>query len=1053
MKRYVWSVALLLTVGVLGAVHTAAAQGVTSAAVVGRLTDEGGSPVEAAIVSLINTSTGQRYVVRSSGDGRYFIENAQVGGPYTIEVRAVGFEQARTENITLRLGQRLEQNFSLRRTAVQVAGITVQATADSIISASRTGAQTFVSNTAIENLPSLGRNFTDFIQIVPQVVTANVPGATLGGQNNRFNNIQIDGGVNNDVFGLAASGTPGGQANAHPISIEAVREYQVLIAPYDVRQGSFTGGLINAVTKSGSNEFHGSAWGYLQNQGFVGKDTAGNKPADFTQSQYGLSFSGPIIRDKLQFFASADLQHRVAPFVGQLINADTAGGVDSIGVGIRQSRADSVTTILQNVYGFNPGTYAAPDIGNPDKNIFAKVTAQLGTNHALELSHNFVDANQDNLIHNSTATGFRDGYQLSSSGYMFSTKTNTTRAKLTSTISNRYSNELLLGWQRIRDIRDLANSVPLIFVAGNRPGTNIAAGADRFSQGNQLNQDIYELTDNFTFAKGSHLVTVGTHNEFFHFFNVFFPGSYGVWGFASPESLAVGNANHYEIALPLRPGGPTADFHVKQFGFYAQDQVTPKPGLTITGGLRVDIPSLDKPVQNDSLAASPLGVNTGDFPSGNLLWSPRLGFNWDLRNDQTTQVRGGIGIFSGRPPYVWISNAYGNTGREQVLLVCTGASVPTFTPGFVTDPSSQPTQCTAGGPPTPPAASVVFYDPNFKFPQNLKLSLGVDRKLGWGVVGTLDFLFTKSINQFYIMDVNLQGIQSTLSGEGGRAVYGATGGASVSPLRVTSSFRDVLRHENRSQDRSISIAAQAQKRFSNSLEFNVSYAYSHTEDLFSMTSSIASSNYRFTALDGTVANRNLRTSVFDIPHKITASATVHTKFDFLVSLIYVGQSGSPFTYAVSNDINGDGFGGNDIVYVPRDSADMTMTNPADWATLNSYINSEPCLSSNRGRLLPRNSCRNPWTNFLNASVAKVVPTVGGQSIEIRADVFNVLNLINGDWGLIRSTSGFEEANLLRQTGFDTVNQRGIYSLSLPQRNRVQTNSSLWRLQLGLKYLF
>src|SRR5216117_3186094 len=452
----------------------------------------------------------------------------------------------------------------------------------------------------------------------------------LGGQNNRFNNIQIDGGVNNDLFGLAASGVPGGKANVHPISVEAVREYQVLIAPYDVRQGSFTGGLINAVTKSGTNEFHGSAFGFLQNQNLVGKDTADKKAADFTQSQYGATFSGPLIRDRVHFFAAIDVQHRETPSTAitasaQQIGSDTTGGKDSVGVGIRQATADRVTDILRTVYGLDAGTWRELQIGNPDKNIFGKLTAQLGTNSQLEASYNFVDANQDNLIRNSTATGFRDGYQLSNSGYNFRTQTNTAKAKWTSTLGGNNSNELLLGYQRIRDKRALPNAVPLIFVGGDRGGTNIAAGAERFSQGNSLDQDIYEITDNFTFSRGAHLLTVGTHNEFFHFFNVFFPASMGVWSFADTAALRAGTPNRYERAIALRPEGPNADFNVRQFGFYAQDQFTARPGLTITAGLRADIPSMDKPTFNPALDSSVLKINTC-LPERQHLVVATLGF-------------------------------------------------------------------------------------------------------------------------------------------------------------------------------------------------------------------------------------------------------------------------------------------------------------------------------------------------------------------------------------------------------------------------------------------
>ncbi len=1063
MKRFFWSVCALAAVLSVAPVTGLVAQGVTTAAVTGRLTDDAGGAVPEATVQLTNTSTGQRYGSRSGADGRYFFENVQVGGPYTIDIRALGFEPLQKTGVILQLGQRYVGDYQMKRTAVQLTAVSVEAQANPLLSASRTGAQTFVGESLLAHLPTLGRNFYDFVSSVPQVVSAAVPGISIAGQNNRFNNIQVDGGVNNDVFGLAASGTPGGQANAHPISVEAIREYQVLIAPFDVRQGSFTGGILNAVTKSGTNQFHGSGWGYLQNQSLVGNNLSGISSADFHQNQYGLSFSGPIIRDRLHFFTSVDVQARGPPFIGQQITADTTGGADSLNVGIRKSTADSVTSVLINKYRFNPGTFASPALGNPDKNIFGKLDYQLAQNSQLELSYNFVDANQDNLTHNSTAGGFRDGYQLSNSGYNFATTTNTLRSKWTAQLGSK-SNELIAGYQKIRDHRVIPNRVPLIFVGGDRPfagavpSTNLAAGADRFSQGNQLNQDIYELTDNFTIPTGTHVLTFGTHNEFFHFYNVFFPASLGVWSFRNVDSLVAGHPFRYEIALPLRTGGPNADFKVKQFGGYVQDQWAATPRLNVSIGLRVDVPTQQAPPTDQKLLDT-LGINTGNFPTGNALWSPRVGFNYDVTGDGTTKLRGGVGIFSGRPPYVWLSNAYGNTGLEQTTLICDGAVTLPITdtvPAFTANPDSQPQKCGAPGPPvlSQGAASVVYFDPNFKFPQNLKASLGLDHQLPYGIVGTFDFLYTKAVNQFYLSDVNVVGPQSILAAEGGRVEYGtintATGATTV--VRKTTSFRDVIRHRNESADKAFQITYQLEKRFSDHMQFLAGYTYSHVEDLISLTSSIASSNYRFTTLDGTIENRNLRTSVFDIPHKISLTGVFSLPAEVTLAATYVGQSGSPFTYVTQSDVNGDGLGGNDPVYVPRDSADITLNTPAtEWSRLNSYIQNEPCLEKSRGSLLQRNTCRNPFIHIMNMRITKGLPSVRGQHVELTADIFNFLHLINHDWGVIRQTSGFEEANLVNTAGWDAVNNRFKYRLALPQKNAPTTQQ--WRVQLGLKYSF
>ncbi len=970
----------------------------------------------------------------------------------------MGFEPRTSTTFSLALGQRLVLNLALKRAAVQVTGITVTAESDPLTSSARTGASTFLSDRAIHRLPTLNRSFTDFMNTAPQIV-----GRSVTGQNDRFNNIQIDGGSNNDLFNLGSTnGTPGGTVNARPLSLESVKEYQIQIAPFDVRQGGFVGGLVNAVTKSGENVFHGSAFAYTQNQNFVGRDTAGVRVpvADYQQQQYGFSVGGPIIRDRLHFFGSGDFRHDTRPFA-TAIQLGASG--DTSGIGITAARLDSVRNILKNQYGFDPGTYAAPSIPNPETNLFGKLNYELGTNSHVEVSGIFVNANKPTLIHQYTPPfNGRDGYQLSSSGYNTTDKTRTARGKWTALFGSRYSNELLMGYTTISDVRELPNRVPLILVAGNSPNTYVAAGADRFSQANILDQRVIEVTDNVTFSRGQHQITVGTHNEFFHFRNVFFPASIGVWNFSSPDSLALGLPNRFERALPTaqRPDGPIADFNVKQFGFYAEDRFTPVPKLTLTAGLRIDVPSQPSPAFNPTLdtiafpALGGKGINTGSFPSGNILWSPRLGLNYDVTGDRQTVVRGGVGIFSGRPPYVWLSNAYGNTGMEQTSLVCTAATgLPPS--GFTVNPDAQPTTC--GAAPSAGRPSIVYFDNNFKFPQALKVAIGADHELGWGVLGTIDFLYTKAINQFLLSDVNLVGVRSTSAGEYGRPLYGtinpATGAATAA--RVTGTYADVIRNSNASGDKSTSLTVQLQKRFGEGIEFAASYTYTHVLDLRSFTSDITSSNYRFGVLDGTVASPNLRTSSFDRPHKVTLSGTVDAPFDTRFSLTYNGLSGTPFTYVVNGDINADGFSGNDAVYVPRTVTDITLLPPTQYASLDSYINGEPCLRDNRGRILPRNSCRNAWQNFLNMRVSKVVPTLSGQSVEITADMLNVLNFLNSHWGLTRVTGVNEETNLIRLVGYDTVNQRGIYSLNLPIKNQVTVNSlgSRWAFQVGARYAF
>ena len=1049
-------------IGVLlfGGAQLLAGQGITSAAVAGRVTSEARGTVENGIVALINTTTGARQQTTTNSAGRYNFENATPGGPYTLEVRAIGFQQASKSGIMLTLGQRYVQDFELKQQVVTLQELTVVAVTNPLINSGRTGAAQIVTDTAIQRLPLLGRNFTDLLRTSPQVIS----GSSVAGQNNRFNTILIDGGVNNDIFGLSSGGTPGGTAGAKPISLEALQEFQILAAPFDIRQGSFSGGLVNGITKSGSNQFHGSAFGYIQRRELVGKDSAGNRltPAqDFDIKQYGGTLSGPIIRNKLLFFGSADIQSSQKAFFG-------LSATDPV-TGITVATAERVQNILKTKHGIDPGGVDAPTaLETPDKNLFGKVNWNIGNTSGLEVSYNYTKASQDNFFRsNPKSDGTRDGWMLSNSGYTIANKTNSLRSKFTSLLGGG-NLELLAGYQTVRDIRDPSIIGPQIELQGDIAGNWIEAGGERFSHANSLDQDNIEATGNFTFNLGAHhQITVGTHNEFFKFKNLFANNKNGTWTFGNADSLDLGLARRFEVALETRPGGFTADFAVRQLGGYVQDAWRPNERLTVTAGLRMDVPYTDKPFENpDTNLTKVLGVHTGQFPNGNSLVSPRLGFNWDPAGTGNTILRGGVGLFSGRPPYVWMSNAFTNTGLEQVTLTCTGAQVPAFT----TDLNNIPRACANSTTPSPPIANVNYFDKDFKFQQALKYAFGIDQRLPAGIVATFDFIHTRARNQMYQTDDNV--LLGAINGEG-RQLYAAPNAAGTALVRLkqTSGLGIVVHHTNRNADYSTLATIQLQKSFASGLYFSGSYTYSQTKDLMTLASSVATSNLRFTSLDGTLDNRNLRTSGFDVPHKVALSGSANLPFGIQTSVIFTARAGTPYAWTYNADVNGDGNSGNDLLYVPRDINDISLSVPtgstaqAEWDRLNAFIVSEPCLRDQRGRIMERNSCRNPWQKFVDLRLAKLIPTLGGESFQVTADVFNFANLINSSWGLYRETSTVEEANVLTAaaTGgsYDTrgtatqADDRGRYAVpaTLPSIRRISSTNPRWRIQLGGKYTF
>ena len=1043
-----------------GGTQVRAAQGITSAAVAGRITSETRGSVENAIVVLTNTSNGARQQTTSKSGGRYNFENATPGGPYTIEVRAIGFQAASKSGIMLTLGERYTQDFELKQQVVTLEELTVVAATNPLINSGRTGAAQTVSDTAIQRLPLLGRNFTDLLRTSPQVLS----GSGVGGQNSKFNTILVDGGAQNDVFGVSA--TPGSGAGAKLISLEAVQEFQILVAPFDVRQGSFSGGLVNSVTKSGTNEYHGSAFTYFQRPELVGADTGRNKLTPqqaFDTKQYGMTFGGPIIKNKLHFFVSADIQSSQRPFFGLEATEPATG--------IPVAFAQQVQQIIIDKYGFDPGGVEPPgSLDNPDKNIFGKLTYQLGGSTQLEASYSYVRAFSDVFNRTARSDPTRDGWQLNNSGYRIGNKNQTARLKMTSLVGGG-SLELLLGYFRNRDAREMPNQVPQIIVHGALPNTYLAAGGEKFSHGNELDQDVYEATANYTFSvMGNHQITVGTHNEFFKFRNLFAQNRFGTWSFASADSLNNNLPRYYEALLEAREGGFTARFSVKQLGAYIQDAWRPTDRLTLTGGIRFDVPLFnDTPSANPNKALTDtLGIDTSKFPSGNINWSPRFGFNWDVSGQGNTIVRGGVGLFSGRPPYVWMSNAFTGTGLEQVSITCsriTGVGTQGNPPPLTTDVNNLPRACAGGSEVVPPAATVSYFDEDFKFQQALKYAIGLDQRLPNGLVLTLDFLKTSNKNQMYQTDDNVR--LGEINREG-RQLYATptaqTLATTLTRLRKVNGVTQVVHHMNKSTDQSWLGTIQLQKSFANDYFLSVAYTRAKSQDVMTLGSSIATSNLRNTPLDGTLLDRNLRLSAFDVPHKVAISGSANLPFGLQASAVYTARAGTPYAYVASNDINGDGNITNDLIYVPKDEADISIAGAnaaSDFQRLNTFIANEECLRTQRGKIMERGSCRNPWQKFLDVRLSKVIPTVSGQALEVTADIFNFLNLLSKDWGINRETANFEQVSLLTGATYNTNNtatqsdDRWNYTVPavLPALRRVVVGNSRWRMQIGGKYTF
>ena len=1029
------------------ATHPLYAQ-VTTGTIAGTVTGEQGQPLEDAQIQVVNPATGLTRGVRSTAAGRYSVPGLEVGNGYTVTVRRIGYTAQTRQGVLVTLGQATRVDFALATQATVLGEVTTTATkTDALISPTRTSVSTTISDTALRRLPSLNRNFTDFASLTPQISSAG-PGLSGAGTNNRYNSIQIDGASESDLFGLGSTGQPGGQASGKSIGIESVKEYQVLLAPFDVRQGNFAGALINAVTKSGTNDFHGSLIGVTRNQGFTRSQPYINT---YEQSQYGFSLGGPIVKDRAFFFINPEWQVRKTPASGDYIGRPATN--------LRQSTLDSVNTLISG-YGLPTGGGGIANNENPLQNIFGRLDFNLPGNNSLIVRHNYGYAQDDNFSRSPS------NFRLTNNAYTFKSTKNASVVQLRTLFGAGAYNELLLNRTSIRDRRAPAvTNTPQVNVIV--PGYTIASGSERSSQGNELDQDILEATDNFTMPFGAHRVTLGTQNQFYKVRNLFGQNSYGFWTFGTVDSLRSGLARTYQVGVPLSGDGAVR-FRAAAYSAYLQDEWSATPRLNITYGLRVDMPVFkDKPPFTQSVFDS-TGRSTSQIPSGNLEYSPRFGFNWNVTGDDRNQLRGGSGLFSGRPAFVWLSNAFQNSGQTGYAQLTCGAAqgVPVFN---TTNADSPPTACTNGN--TARAGGEIdLLDPDLKFPQNWRSTLGYDRRLTENWVGTLEGIYTKGIHSLFYRNIALKGIQGY--DQYGRAIYGLTPG---NPVRAHSDRDRIFDVTNGAGDYSYQLTGGLQRKYAGRYEGSVFYTYSRVFDVQALTSSTAISQIQFgRPWAGDLLSQDATRSIFEQRHRIVATGTYSfpTKTD--LTFIYQGQSGAPYDYTTSGDLNGEGFSANDPIYVPKNALDPTEIVFAPTRTYGGvvytaqqqadafqrFIEATPCLRNNRGHIVPRNACENPWTNQLNLSARQTLPSFMGQNVSFQLDAFNFLNLLNKNWGAQPIGGSFQLYTLLDYVGrtgspaSTLLNSQPIFGFNPGYKKFLSDNlSSNYQLQAQIRVSF
>lgn len=1038
---------------------------ITTSTMKGVVKNESNIGLQGASIQAIHTPSGTKYSSISNQDGKFSILNMRIGGPYKVIVSFVGFQEETINDIYLDLGKVFNLDLSLKNANSTLNEVKVSSSRNKIFQNGRTGAETTIGRRELSTLPTISRSASDFTRLEPSA-----SGGSFGGRNDKFNNFTLNGAVFNNPFGLDAA-TPGGQTGAQPISLDAIDQIQVALAPFDVTLSGFTGASVNAVTKSGTNQFTGTAYSFFRNQDLTGSKI--KKESIFVpslnQTQVGASFGGPIIKNKLFFFANFELDKRTD--LGSNFIANNGDGT----IGINESRV--LASDLQNVsaalakLGYATGAYEGFSHNSNSTKGIVKIDWNVNDKNKLAFIYNFLDASKDKPAH-PTALGFRGPnasiLQFQNSGYEINNKLNSFLLELNSTINNNTSNKLQAGYTDFNDFRvPFSSPAPVINILDGAGSPYIIAGHEPFSINNTLKQKVYQVSDNLSYTKGNQAFTFGASFEKFEFQNSFNLAGYDNFGnpngyagtFFSPysnvnaflldaakpaaSSIIAQNLlfakNQFDSKKNFQVGGDNgwklSETNVGQIAFYAQDELSVNDNFKVTLGIRADKPLyfntadlIQKYIDTDNGATrnnsviyfnpstnGQVNLPSTKLPTNKILWSPRLGFNWDVNGSKTSQVRGGSGIFTGRIPFVWLGNQV--SGADD---------------GFFQ-----------------------IMDPNYQWPQVWRTSLGLDHKFENNLILTVDLSYNKDINGVHVQNWGLKKPSTTLNGVDQRAMYTNNDkGANNAYLMTNSDLGNAF-----------NASVKVQKTFTDGLYTSLAYNYLVAKDVNSIEAEITGDAFAFNPTLGNANNAVLSNSKYGDKHRIIGVASKKWKYNnnksaTTISTFFEYAQGGRFSYVYGGDINNDGSGANDLIYVPTTAqiANMNFSAVGQGAAFDAFIAQDKYLNSRRGQYAERYAALSPWRgrwdlkvlqdfNFkLNSGSDKI------NTIQLSLDILNAGNLINSNWGLVQVPTNIQPIGVT----VDQNTKLPTYNFNGSLKNTFNYDASLlsrWQVQFGVRYIF
>ena len=1079
-------------------------QGVTTAAVNGRVVDDKGQGLPGATIVAVHTPTGTVYGTTSRLDGGYNLPNIQTGGPYNLAFSFVGYRTEEITGIRLGLGEDRNFNVTLFEDAVALAEVVVLGLTDRTFNSGRMGAATNINSESIESVPTISRSINDLTRLTPQS-----SGTSFAGRDNRFNNYSIDGIIYNNNFGLGTAQFAG----TNPLSLEAIEEIQVNLTPYDVRQGGFSGANVNAITRRGGNQYRGSVYTYYNDESYLGTkigDVELSAAEAFTRIM-GASVSGPVIRDRLFFFVSVEQETASNPGL-QKVASRSGLAPDGLTVSrVPASELDFVREQMEQLYDYETGPYEKYDFGNEGLRLNARIDFNINRNNNMMIRFNRyesfrdVTVNGNSLRYNPSALRYRntnrfgiEAMNFRNSHYSIDNNVTSLVGELNTIISANMANNFRIGFNMVEDpIRSIPGGqvfpfIEVIEFEGEAPLYYMTMGNELFSVGNQVSNNIFNITNNFSYYAGRHSFTFGLNFEYMTFANAFNPVLNSLYRFHSYDSFVAAVIDRVPNVRPdlflqgysfKGPGDIPLDETVfGQFGIYAQDRFEVNDRLNLTFGLRVDFPfyPIDLP-SNPNLDAMNLSFTnprTGEtivpdvsvLPPALPLWSPRIGFNYDVFGDRSLQIRGGTGMFSGRVPFVWISNQVNNNGVTRGGFGLTyeqwGVDGNPQWQGFQPDVTYyRPDPATLDA---QVSRNLAITDENFKLPQVWRSNLAADYMLPHDIVATLEGIYSLDINSPLAVNINTTQPTQRINNPYNYPYWSSSGAYYSDP-----NFTDVILLTNINEGYYASITAELSKTFGEYGNARIAYTRSVSKDYGLIGGSQAASLWPDVVVDDR-NNPEIGFSRFDQPNRLIAHVTLNTRalgnrLNTNFSIIYDGGERGRYSYTYSGRFND---GAARLMYIPNslqdsylvdriDNGTVVQTAAQQWAILDAFISQDPYLSANRGRVAERNGAVYPWTHRFDLRIAQdFMIQAGGQRYKLQGyiDVLNFGNLLNSEWGVGDTDV---QNNLMNFQGVDAGGNARFTINTIPGTSEFPTTtyrpiyglSQTWSAQIGLRLSF